>query len=164
MKISTSTAIGHDARKPRRGPVHRHGGPVVRPRARHERRVGCGQLALDQVPKHHDRPVCVVELEHHRVADALDQFVTGLEHASHTFLEAAHDEDRLRVAVRLGESGEPGEIDEGEGCFHGGIADRRTVRPTHPSLPVGEGGLEPPHPFEYQHLKLARLPFRHSPE
>jgi site-specific DNA recombinase len=29
---------------------------------------------------------------------------------------------------------------------------------------VGEGGLEPPHPFEYQHLKLARLPFRHSPE
>lgn len=30
--------------------------------------------------------------------------------------------------------------------------------------PVGEGGLEPPHPFEYWHLKPARLPFRHSPE
>src|SRR5262245_23286301 len=29
---------------------------------------------------------------------------------------------------------------------------------------VGEGGLEPPHPFEYWHLKPARLPFRHSPE
>ena len=23
---------------------------------------------------------------------------------------------------------------------------------------VGEGGLEPPHPFEYRHLKPARLP------
>ena len=31
-------------------------------------------------------------------------------------------------------------------------------------LLVGEGGLEPPHPFEYWHLKPARLPFRHSPE
>ena len=30
-------------------------------------------------------------------------------------------------------------------------------------LVVGEGGLEPPHPFEYRHLKPARLPFRHSP-
>ena len=28
----------------------------------------------------------------------------------------------------------------------------------------GRGGLEPPHPFEYWHLKPARLPFRHSPE
>ncbi len=31
-------------------------------------------------------------------------------------------------------------------------------------MTVGEGGLEPPHPFEYWHLKPARLPFRHSPE
>ena len=29
---------------------------------------------------------------------------------------------------------------------------------------VGEGGLEPPRPFEHWHLKPARLPFRHSPE
>ncbi len=29
---------------------------------------------------------------------------------------------------------------------------------------VGEAGLEPAHPFEYWHLKPARLPFRHSPE
>jgi hypothetical protein len=28
---------------------------------------------------------------------------------------------------------------------------------------VGEAGLEPAHPFEYRHLKPARLPFRHSP-
>ena len=27
---------------------------------------------------------------------------------------------------------------------------------------VREGGLEPPRPFGHQHLKLARLPFRHS--
>ena len=26
------------------------------------------------------------------------------------------------------------------------------------ALLVGEGGLEPPHPFEYRHLKPARLP------
>jgi hypothetical protein len=29
---------------------------------------------------------------------------------------------------------------------------------------VGEGGLEPPRPYEHWHLKPARLPFRHSPE
>ncbi len=29
---------------------------------------------------------------------------------------------------------------------------------------MGEGGLEPPRPFEHWHLKPARLPFRHSPE
>lgn len=27
---------------------------------------------------------------------------------------------------------------------------------------VREGGLEPPRPYGHQHLKLARLPFRHS--
>src|SRR4029077_8593123 len=27
---------------------------------------------------------------------------------------------------------------------------------------VREGGLEPPRPFGHQHLKLTRLPFRHS--
>ena len=32
------------------------------------------------------------------------------------------------------------------------------------NLTVGEGGLEPPRPFEHWHLKPARLPFRHSPE
>ena len=29
---------------------------------------------------------------------------------------------------------------------------------------MGEGGLEPPRPYEHWHLKPARLPFRHSPE
>ena len=31
-------------------------------------------------------------------------------------------------------------------------------------LLVGEGGLEPPRPYEHWHLKPARLPFRHSRE
>jgi hypothetical protein len=35
---------------------------------------------------------------------------------------------------------------------------------TLPTSVVGEGGLEPPRPFEHWHLKPARLPFRHSPE
>ena len=36
-------------------------------------------------------------------------------------------------------------------------SNRTKVRPS-----VREGGLEPPRPFGHQHLKLARLPFRHS--
>src|SRR3954447_9594988 len=41
--------------------------------------------------------------------------------------------------------------------------DARTP-PLTQGLPVGEGGLEPPHPYGYWHLKPARLPFRRSPE
>ncbi len=40
----------------------------------------------------------------------------------------------------------------------------RTTPPELGPLTVGERGLEPLHPFEYWHLKPARLPFRHSPE
>ena len=43
-------------------------------------------------------------------------------------------------------------------------SDQSPRNPDFVRLPVGEGGLEPPHPFEYWHLKPARLPFRHSPE
>ncbi len=42
------------------------------------------------------------------------------------------------------------------GSWHGNRR-RKNVGPTGPQL-VGEGGLEPPHPFEYRHLKPARLP------
>ena len=36
------------------------------------------------------------------------------------------------------------------------------VSPTSQDTIVREGGLEPPRPCGHQHLKLARLPFRHS--
>ena len=43
-----------------------------------------------------------------------------------------------------------------------GPAERQNPRRSGGSAAVREGGLEPPRPCGHQHLKLARLPFRHS--
>ena len=39
--------------------------------------------------------------------------------------------------------------------------DRGRARSRRPTEGVSKGGLEPPRPEGHQHLKLARLPFRH---
>jgi hypothetical protein len=52
------------------------------------------------------------------------------------------------------------------GGYGAAVCDVLKVRESkiHQSTTCGQGGLEPPRPYEHWHLKPARLPFRHSRE
>lgn len=108
--------------------VDDHRAAMVGTGSGNERCVARRQFAFDQITKGDDGAVGVVELEHHGVADGLDEFVAGLERTTNAVLKSSHDGDSFSIAVRVGERGEPGEIDEGECGFDGRLADGCTVR------------------------------------